>query len=76
MHDGACAVMLSVNYAQCHLCSMSFMLSVVNKPSMVSVIMLNVVMLNVVMLSVIMLNAIMLCVVILSVVLLNVVAPI
>jgi hypothetical protein len=42
------------------------MMSVINKPFMVSTIMLNVIMLNVVMLSVIMLNVIML----------NVVAPI
>jgi hypothetical protein len=53
--------MLNVVYAECHLCRMSFMLSV---------IMLSVVMLSVVMLSVFMLN-----VIILSVVMLNVVAP-
>jgi hypothetical protein len=36
-------VMLSVNYARCHLCSVSFMLSVTCKPFMLSVVMLYVV---------------------------------
>ncbi len=51
------------------------MLSVSNKPFMLSVVMLNVVILNVVMLNVVMLNVVMLNVVILNVVMLNVVAP-
>jgi hypothetical protein len=36
------------HYAQCHLCQMLFILSVENKPIMLSVIILSVVMLNVV----------------------------
>ncbi len=54
---------------------MSFMLSVTNKPFLLSVIMLSVVMLSVVMLCVIMLSVIMLSVVMLSVIMQNVVAP-
>ncbi len=38
--------MLSVIHAECHLCRVSFMLSVANKAFMLSVIMLNVVMLS------------------------------
>ncbi len=57
--------------AECHLCSVSIMLSVAYKPIMLSVIMLNVVMLSVVMLSVIMLGVVMLGVVMLSVIMLN-----
>ncbi len=45
--------MLSVIYAECHLCLVSFMLSVTNKPFMLSVIMLNAIMLSVVMLNVV-----------------------
>jgi hypothetical protein len=45
--------MLSVIYAECHLCCLSLMLSVTFKTFMLSVIMLNVVTLNVVMLSVV-----------------------
>jgi hypothetical protein len=51
------------------------MLSVANKPFILSVVMLNVVILSVVMLNVIMLSVVMLSVVILNVVMLNVVAP-
>ncbi len=40
------------SYAECHLCSLSIMLSVANKPIMLSVIMLDVVVLSAVMLSV------------------------
>jgi hypothetical protein len=46
-------VMLSVIYAQCHLCSVPFMLSVTYKPFMLSAIMLNVVLLSAIMLNVI-----------------------
>jgi hypothetical protein len=53
------------HYAECHLCQVSFMLCVANKPIIESVIMLSVIMLSVIMLSVIMLIAI----------ILNVVAP-
>ncbi len=52
--------MLSAIYAECHLCCMSFMLSITNKPFVLSVVMLDVVMLNVVMLNVVMLNVVML----------------
>jgi hypothetical protein len=45
--------MLNVVYAERHLCYMSFMPSVTNRPFMLSVIMLNVIMLSVIMLSVI-----------------------
>jgi hypothetical protein len=60
--------MLSVVYAECHLCWVSLMLSVTHKSLMRSVVMLNVIMLNVIMLSVVTLNVIMLSVVILNVV--------
>jgi hypothetical protein len=50
-------------YADCHLCSLSLMLSVTCNPFILSVIMLNVVMLNVVMLGVVMLRVVMLSVV-------------
>ena len=40
--------MLSNSYAECHFCSVSYMLSVTNEPFMLGVIMLNVVMLSVV----------------------------
>jgi len=40
--------MLSVIYAECHLCYASFMLSVTYQPFMLSVIMPNVIMLSVV----------------------------
>ncbi len=40
--------MPSVIYAECHLCRVSFMLSVADKPLLVSVIMLSVIILNVV----------------------------
>ena len=69
-------------YAEC-LGGVSFMLSVANKPIMLSVVMLNAVMLsivspkihmyNTVMLSAIMLNIIMLSVIMLSVIMLNIV---
>jgi hypothetical protein len=58
-------------YAECHLCSVSFMLSVIYKPFAMSVIMLCVVMLNVVMLTAVMLCVIMLNVVMLTVVMLS-----
>ena len=48
---------LFVIYAECYLCLFSFMLSVTNKPIMLSVIILNVVMLNAIM-SVFMLNVV------------------
>jgi hypothetical protein len=51
-------VMLSVNYAECNLCLVSF-----TSPFALSIVMLNVVVLNVVMLSVVMLSVIMLSVV-------------
>jgi hypothetical protein len=54
---------------------MSFMLSVPNKPCLLSVIMLSVIMLSVVMLSVVMLTVVIVSVVMLSVIMLNVVAP-
>jgi hypothetical protein len=38
--------MLIVIYAGCHLCWVSFMLSVTNKPFMLSVVMLNVIVLS------------------------------
>jgi hypothetical protein len=53
------------SYADCHLCSVEFMLSVASKLYMLSAVVLNVVMLSVVMLNVVMLSAVML----------NVVAP-
>ncbi len=59
-------VMLSAVYSECHLCIVSFMLNVANKPKLLSVDMLNVVMLNVVMLIVIMLNVVTLIVIMLS----------
>jgi len=49
------------------------MLSVANKPNMLSVVMLNVVMLNVIMLNVVMLNVVMLNAVMLNAVMLNVI---
>jgi hypothetical protein len=51
------------------------MLSVTNKPLMLSVFMLNIVMLSVIMLSVVMLNVVIRSVVMLNVVMRNVVAP-
>ncbi len=59
--------MLTVGNAECHLCLVSVMLSVTNKPLMLNVVMLSVHMLNVIMLNVIMLNVVMLSVVMLSV---------
>jgi hypothetical protein len=50
--------MLSVTYAECHLCRVALMLSVPCKAYIPSVIMLNVVMLNVVMLNVVLLNVV------------------
>ncbi len=44
--------------AECHLCWVSFMLSVANKPIKLSVIMLSVIMLNVIMMSVVMLSVV------------------
>ncbi len=58
--------MLSVNYAECNLCFICFMLF--TSPFALSVVMLNVVMLSVIMLSVFMLNVVMLSVIMLSVV--------
>jgi hypothetical protein len=55
--------MLSITYAQCRLCSVSF-----TSPFALSVVMLNVVKLSVIMLSVFMLNVVMLSVIMLSVV--------
>ncbi len=71
---------MSILANECHLYSVSIMLSVANKPimlsaSMLNVILLNVTMLNVVMLIVIMLIVIMLNVIILNVLVLSVVAP-
>ncbi len=40
-------------YAECQLCSVSFMLSVINKPFILTILMLNVIMLSVVMLNVV-----------------------
>jgi len=57
-------------HAQCHLCWMTFMLSVTNR---LSVVMLNAIMLRVIVLKVVMLSVIMLKVVMLSVIMLNVV---
>jgi hypothetical protein len=48
--------MLSVIYAECHLCRVSFMVSVTYKPHLLSVVMLNVVMLTVIMLTTVKLN--------------------
>jgi hypothetical protein len=63
-------------YAEYLICCMSFMLSVANKPFLLSVIKVNVILLkNIVMLIAIMLSVIMLNVVSLNVVMLNVVAP-
>jgi hypothetical protein len=50
--------MLSVLYAQCHLCLVSLKLSVTYKPLILSVIMANVIMLSVVMANVIMLSVV------------------
>jgi hypothetical protein len=54
-------------------CSVSFMLRVAYKPTMLSIVMLNVVLLSVIMQSVVMLSVVMLSVVMLSVVMLSVV---
>jgi hypothetical protein len=64
--------MLSVNYAECRLCWVSFMLCVSNKFYVLSAVMLNVIMLTVIMLSVIMLSAVMLNVIMLTVIMLSV----
>jgi hypothetical protein len=61
----ALSIMAEHCYAECHLWRLSLMLSVTNKPLMLSFIMLSVIMLSVIMLNV----------VALSVVMLNVVAP-
>jgi hypothetical protein len=45
-------------YAVCHLCRLSLMLGVTNKPLMLSVIILSVVMLNVVILNVVILSVV------------------
>jgi hypothetical protein len=69
-------VMLIVLYADCHLCSVSHIFSVIMSVTMLtslSVIMLTVIMLTVIMLTVIMLNVIMLNIVMLNVIMLNVV---
>ncbi len=47
-HSDTKCIVLNVTYAECHLCQMPFMLSVTNKPIMLSVIMLNAIILNVV----------------------------
>jgi hypothetical protein len=54
--------MLTVGNAECHLCLVSVMLSVTNKPLMLNVVMLSVLMLNVIMLNVVMLSVVMLSV--------------
>jgi hypothetical protein len=41
-------IMLSVIYAECHLCCVSFMQSVANEPIMLSAIMMNVIVVGVV----------------------------
>ncbi len=48
--------MVECCYAGCHLCLVSIVLSVANKPIMLSVIILGVIMLSVIMLSVFMLS--------------------
>jgi hypothetical protein len=65
--------MVECCYADCHLCRVSCLLSVVNYPFMLSVIMLNVILLSVIMLNVILLSAIMLNVIMLSVIMLSVI---
>ncbi len=54
--------MVECRYAECHLCKVSIILSVANKPIMPSVVMLSVVMLSVenkpIMLSVVMLSVV------------------
>ncbi len=60
-------------YAKYQLCSVSFMLSVIYKPFMLSVVMLNVIMLNIIMLNVIRLNIIMLNIIVLNVIVLNII---
>jgi hypothetical protein len=45
-------------YAECHLCEVSIMVSVLSKLIVLSVVMLNVIMLNVVMLIVVMLGVV------------------
>jgi hypothetical protein len=50
--------MLSVIYSECHLCRVSFLLSVTCKPFMTSVILLNDIMLNVITLNVVMLSVV------------------
>ncbi len=47
-HSCWVSFMLSVTYDECHLCWVSFMMSVTCEPFMLSVIMLNVIMLSVV----------------------------
>jgi hypothetical protein len=68
------------SYAKYHLCLVSFMLSVANKPFVLSVILLSVILLSVlllrvILLSVILLSVILLSAILLSVILLSVVAP-
>ncbi len=60
--------MLSVTYAERHLCCVSFTLSLTCKSHLLSGSMLNVIMLNVVMLSVAMRNVIILSVIMLTVI--------
>jgi hypothetical protein len=59
--------------SDCHLCFVSIILSITNKPNAFIVIMLNVIILNVNMLNVVMLNVVMLNVIMLNVVMLNVI---
>jgi hypothetical protein len=63
------------SYAKYHLCLVSFMLSVANKPFVLSVIRLSVIRLSVLLLRVILLSVILLCVILQSVILLSVVSP-
>jgi hypothetical protein len=76
-HPIQSTVMLSVIYAECHLCCAPYKLLMLSvdmlNVSMLNVVMLNVIILNVVMLNVVMLNVVMLNVVMLNVVMLNVV---
>ncbi len=58
---------------ECHLCCVSFLLTVENFSCMVSVIVLSAIMLSVIMLSAIMLSVIMLSAIMLSVIMLNVI---
>ncbi len=62
------SIMAECCYAERHFYQVSCMLSVVNKPFMLTVIVLNVIILSVIMLSVIMLSVIMLSVIMLSVI--------